>query len=248
MKPQTMSALVAIALSTAVGVSDAQFMFRLGAMAGSGTHEWGQTTGIGIGIDELRQTHRHGWLSSSLNINVRQTQMSDGNRLAGLEVLSYRTAPPDTISFANDFSTTSITIGVRYEPAHPWLGYRQTAYRIVSPFLSLSAGYARFEHDQQLGGRGISGVIAAHGIPVNLTVGLLAGWGSPTERALDPRDASSRYLGVEFALDVTKTVWVRDRTIVSTRPGLTEDVTAPAWPTVMLRLMFMYRNLPLRST
>ncbi len=233
------------ALAISSGAS-AQHMFRFGYHAGSGVADWGPSSGIVIGFDELEYTRAHGWWTASVDAGHRRTKLRDGEKITRLRIIDpYRTRS-DTTRLRNDFSVLWATIGGRYEPCRRYLGFRQTKNRIISPFVSFHVGYARMDHEQGIGGQGITGVGSPRGVPLGGAVGVMLGWGGPPEGSLDP-NVSSTYWGAEIRLDATNTVWLKDRKLIRAQPGVTGDIYAPLWPMVTLRVMFMYRRAPVRS-
>lgn len=229
----------------ATGVAHGQFIVRGGLFGGSDTGQWGRTGGFVIGIDELRPSKSTGWWSTRLDISYRWARLADDAKLSALALIDPVPSPPDTIPFKNSFTATSITIGARYEPCRPSLGFRQTPYQIISPFAAWHLGYARFEHDLAGRPRSVSGLQSAHGVPVGGSVGVMFGWGGPPENALDP-NVSSAYWGVELSLDATMVVWVKNREVIGPVSGLPDGLDAPTGPTITLRVMVTYRTAPVR--
>jgi hypothetical protein len=198
-----------------------------------------------FGIGQMTPTRSYGWWSTHFDLDRFTTRVEDETRLSGLRIINQHSVPPETTAFKNAFAITGIMLGARYEPCRSWLGFRQTANLLISPYVGWQSGYMRFEHDESTGLRGIGGVSAAHGIPVGGTAGVFIGWGGQPEGALD-RSISSTYTGMEISLDVTGTAWISNRTFVSAMTGFPEGLKAPALPRMLLRIALVHRTAPVR--
>ena len=230
-----LTALVLAVLSPRV--CGAQFSLKAGLAGGTGTDDWGTAWGYHLGIDEQNETRGRGKWSMTLDLSRLITRLADDDAFSRVYL---EAGPSDTTWFANDFSATTVTLGGRYEPRRARLGFSQTVERIISPFVGFHAGYRRLDHGQS-STRQISGVHTSHGIPVGVTLGARVGWGGRPERSLE-EEPLINYLGFEVALDLTTTIWMRNRRIVTADSGVLTAQSAPKWPMVALWLAFMYHR------
>ena len=232
--------LLVCAVLAAAPPASAQFSFRANGLVGSGLGDWGRSTGYGLGLDEMNLTGGSARWFTTLDVSFRGARLADASRLDGMYLEASTT---DTLWFKNGFNDASVTVGVRVEPCVRWLGYRQTARSIISPFIGARVGYARFEHDQT-GHRKILGVYTSQGIPFVATLGTRIAWGGPPSRSLE-EDPLIDYIGFELALDAVWTLWVKDRNVMTAVSGLGEDQSAPSLPTLLLRISLVYHRAPL---
>ena len=232
--------IVTCVLAGVSSVAHAQFSFRATGLVGTELGDWGRTWGYGIGLDEMNITEGNARWFMTLDIGYRKTRLGDGDRIGDIYLTA---APADTNWLSNGFGEAFITIGGRLEPCVSWLGYHQTVNHIVSPFIGLRGGYARLDHDQS-GHRIIQGVTTAHGVTATASMGVRIAWGGRPERSLEP-DPLIDYKGLELAVDVVQTIWVKNRTVLKSMPGLSKDYDAPSLPTIMFRLSFVFHRAPL---